>query len=600
MAAQNSLGPEIYPELVCRILGENLYGFEQPKNVRRDIETVKSRYVAEGVSFLTKTLPSLGKAVDLSLETGRFSIPRGFKPSHGNRNVPAFMQGHFNRVFDESGYLRPDASPEAIAGIRQVAFLCYKVDLPYSKVQEAAVVAAFEETEVELSLADEIADDAFMAHVNLLVDVVLKGFDPKDIKPKHGPGAVATGEKLEEKWLFSRLFNKIHQKYPYYEYFIVGGARELSDRLRWYKNLERCQDGTAKVILVPKDSRGPRLISSEPLEFQWAQQGLGRKLKEHLESNRLTKGQVNFTLQTINQELALSSSLTREFATLDLKDASDRVSLNLVKRIFQNHEILPYLEATRSGSTLLPNGKVLELKKFAPMGSALCFPVEAFVFWLLSVVGIARATHLSTQRVAKMVFVYGDDIIVPTQYATLCMDVLERYGLKVNRAKSFVNGSFRESCGVDAFKGVIVTPLRLKSRYSGNPTDGQALASYVSIANRLEARGYVQCSQFLWEQLRLTYGFIPYGTDHSGYPCRIVSDPEQAERLNHANGLRTRWNERYHRFEFWVKRLSTRKISSRLDGWLRLLRDIVAPPTEDPSEVVVPRSTKIKRGWSPV
>jgi hypothetical protein len=164
----------------------------------------------------------------------------------------------------------------------------------------------------------------------------------------------------------------------------VGGGKEIIDRVQWYRGLERLPAGTAKVVLVPKDSRGPRLISAEPLEYQWIQQGVGRSIVAHLEAHHLTKGRVNFTHQEVNRRLAQESSATLELATLDLKDASDRVSLELVRRVFKNTpELVRALEAIRTDATLLPDGRVQSLKKFAPMGSAVCFPVEAFVFWAI-------------------------------------------------------------------------------------------------------------------------------------------------------------------------------------------------------------------------
>jgi len=595
---------DLLEQLLCR---------DQPlpmgsRNLKRDVETLQFRTSHEGMSFLTKTLPKLGKAFDQGLASTRFVLPLEFKCSHGNRSIPAFMQEYFNRVFDSCGNLLDEANPDDVKHIRQVLFFVYKLELPYTQKQNEGVVNAFVATDAGLQFTDDIEANQVIEVASYIVQDIFEGFDPKDISPRHGPGAVATGERLEDKWIFHRLYNDIHQVYPYYDYFIVGGGLELMDRLEWYKSLERLDHGRAKVVLVPKDSRGPRLISCEPLEFQWVQQGLGRKIIDHLEHNKLTRGQINFEHQDINRDLALESSYSLKWATLDLKDASDRVSLELVKRVFSKTPfLLRALLACRSSATLLPDGREVTLNKYAPMGSALCFPVEAICFWAICVAAISRHRRLrraydSTQKdesVEKEVFVYGDDIIVPTKDASLCVQSLEYFGLLVNRSKCCIQGPFRESCGMDAFRGVCVTPIRAKVPWNGRKTDGSAYASYIHLANELFARGYTLCSNKLWGELKSVYGDIPYGTSVSSYPCVIVSDAEEAERLN-LKRFRHRKSGRYQRIEFLVLKLRSKVKKSKLDGWPRMLRNLLIPPFEDPSSVVVPRSTIINRGWTPV
>jgi hypothetical protein len=527
-----------------------------------------------------------------------FTVPSDFKTQKGLGNIPAFMQVYFNRVFDAHGCLRDDADPYAVQHLRQVLFFAYKLELPYRTKDEQAVIAKFVQTEREIDLTDDVETQQILNVAQYITSDVFRGFDPKEIIPRHGPGAVATGERLDDKWAFARLYNGIHQLYPYYEYFIVGWGRELADRLDWYNSLERHESGVAKVVLVPKDSRGPRLISSEPLEYQWIQQGLGRKIMSHLESFWMTRGNINFEHQSTNQALALSSSLDGSYATLDLNDASDRVSLELVEKIFGHGDLkllLRCLKACRSTATRLPNGDILPLKKFAPMGSALCFPVEAFVFWVIMVAAVSRHYKMQPSEVGKRVFVYGDDIIIPTDWVSLCIQTLESCSLKVNKTKSCTTGNFRESCGVDAFKGVIVTPLRLRKLWSSRKTDGSAYASYTSLANMLGNR-YTAASNYLWEKLEEVYGVIPHGTVFSSFPCRIVTDVEEAELFN-SKFFKHRYSRRYQRTEFFLNGLSSIKIQTELDSWLRLLRNVVSEQIDDPSSIVVPRSMSIKRGW---
>jgi hypothetical protein len=589
---------EFYFDLQFQLIANDPLDTTSRKSLAKDLSVLTDRFLHEGLSFLTKTLPKLGKALDHGLANLRFKLPREFKSSHVNRSIPAFLQAYFNLIFSEDGSLRPEAPPAAVRHLRQVLFFAYKLELPYEPSVERSVLERFKETDEQLGFVDFEASNDVLSLASRITGETFRDFDPWGITPRHGPGAVATGERLDDKWTFARLYNKIHQCYPYYRYYTCGWGRELADRRDWYFSLERLESGVAKVVLVPKDSRGPRLISAEPLEYQFIQQGLGRSLARHLEAvNPLTRFRINFTSQEVNRSLALASSTSQVHTTMDLKDASDRVSLELVRRVFKDSpDLLRCLEATRTEATLLPNGEVVKLQKFAPMGSALCFPVEAYIFWVLLVASAVLEERLPLKLAARSVYVYGDDIIIPTTWLDRSIRVLESVGLLVNRDKTCSAGPFRESCGMDAFKGVPVTPIRLRHQYSDRRQDGSVLASYCSIASQLESSGYKEAANLIWTRLERTYGKIPYGTSTAGYPCRVVSDPVVAEMRN-LKTHKVRWNRRFHRREFFVPSVLPVRRGSKLSGWPRLLRGLVQPAFGDPSEVVVPRSTLIKRGW---
>jgi len=568
------------------------------KSFKRDIVTLQSRYRHEGLSFLTKTLPKLGKWFDQWMVGHNVEIPKEFKTSHENRTIPAFMQGMFTLCSGPDGFRDP-SDLDVIRDIRQILFFAYKLDVPCRSTENEAVINNFELTDREVASFDFSAVDSFLQKGRAICNKVLHGFNPKDVRPKHGPGAVATGERLNEKWEFSRLYSRLHQKYPMYDYFVSGGPREIFDRIKWYKSLERLETGCAKVVLVPKDSRGPRLISCEPLEYQYIQQGIGRKLVDHLEkTSSLTRGQVNFTKQSINQELAYKSSIDGLYATIDLKDASDRVSVELVKRLFPEN-VFDCLWAARTTHTKLPNGKIVELAKFAPMGSALCFPVEALVFWLVCVVAIQEYSRLPLSFVAPRVFVYGDDIIVPTLYAQVVNDALEACGLKVNTSKCFTTGHFRESCGVDAYRGHLVTPLRLRRQWNEKPQDASVYASYLALINQFDKRGYSETCTFLHGMMTSVFGVIPWGRDSSSYPCLRASSYWTAFDKNVKLGVKYRWNTDYSRFEVRVRSLHTKQAHSDIDGWQRMLRDLLVPSLSDPSRVAPVKSAQLRTNWKP-
>ena len=587
---------DFYVDLLVSMIVCDPLKLSSPKHLRKDIESLRARCASEGLSFLTKTLPKLGKALDKGLEDGTFSLPGEFKHSHQSKYKPAFLQVYFNAVFGDDGHLLDIPNAYAVKHLRQVLFAFYKLKLDYSSSEEEAVLASFKATEAELkALTTPVADQIDLA--TWIVDELFRDFDPLDIVPRHGPGAVATGEKLDGKYAFGRYYNHLHQFYPFSSYMRTNLDHTLD---LWDEDslLPRLDSGVAKVVLVPKDSRGPRLISCEPLEYQWIQQGLGRAIVSLLESHPLTKGRINFSNQEVNRDLAMLSSVTREYATLDLKDASDRNSLDLVRTLFRNNpNTLRALESCRTKATLLPNGEVVPLVKFAPMGSACCFPIEAVCFWALVVAARSIERQLMVSTAAASVYVYGDDIIVPTEDATLSIHALELCHLKVNVTKSCIKGHFRESCGMDAFYGVNVTPVRVKTLWTDNPKDGNAYASYVAYANSFRARGYEGVFALLVKTITRTYGNLPYGTCDSSYPNINVEDAGTAEVLNLCSGFKHRYDAGIQREQFRLKFVSSQKRPTELDSWSRLLRNVTSGEQFDPSTVVLPYSTVLKYGW---
>jgi hypothetical protein len=70
-----------------------------------------------------------------------------------------------------------------------------------------------------------------------------------------------------------------------------------------------------------------------------------------------------------------------------------------------------------------------------------------------------RPSSRSIRDYSRLIDIYGDDIIVPVEYADVVVRYLESYALKVNVNKSFRNSHFRESCGGDFYKGKAVNPI---------------------------------------------------------------------------------------------------------------------------------------------
>jgi len=555
------------------------------------LKKLERRCTVEGLSFLTKTLPKLGKAFDKALleKTILNSTELRLKSQLGSK-LPKLFGELFNMIFKTDGSVLQCPNVQAVGAIRQLCYLYYKYELSYSDEQEDAVISQFVKTEDDLSTVQEslenirgvlndetstyirrrkISSESTITEVareaRILLSRVFASFDPYDITPRHGPGAVATKQKLWEKFRWRNVSSNITRTYPLDEYFYssLGHVCDATSSIKTM--LDR--DLPARVILVPKDSRGPRLISCEPVDYQWIQQGLGSAIVDWLEVNPLTKWNINFTNQEPNQFGALLGSKTGKYATLDLKEASDRISLGLVQLLFPTH-LYKCLESCRSSSTELPSGKILKLKKFAPMGSSLCFPILATCIW--AILSAAAPDDYTRERI----LVYGDDVIVPTAFAADAMSRLESLGLLVNRDKSCTSGFFRESCGTDAFKGVNVTPVRIRTVWSSTPSP-EVYVSYIAYANALRRKQYYTVYERIVESLHNIYGRIP-ATDMN------LSCPSLDEVPEHLRPNKFRINHNLQKKEWLVRDVKSPTIDKTIDGWSMLLRHFTEAHSRPP------------------
>lgn len=234
----------------------------------------------------------------------------------------------------------------------------------------------------------------------------------------------------------------------------------------------------SELLFVPKTFLKWRSISMEPASLMYCQQAVKESLYWWFRTHPYLREHIHLENAEYNRIAAQKGSIDHDFATIDLSSASDLVSWDLVKGIFRGTKYLKYLYSTRSTATKLPNGDVMHLKKFAPMGSALCFPVETILYGACVDLAFSRQ---GIPRSKRKFLVYGDDIICPNGiYEALC-EILVGLGFRVNFTKTFSSqyNSFRESCGGEYYRGVDVTPLRLPRNFSwcklGNVTSSCAI-----------------------------------------------------------------------------------------------------------------------------
>jgi len=482
----------------------------------RDLKTITMRVESEGLSFLTITLPTFASDFQKSLDEGQVGsqLFQGFRRGRGG--LPLFLGGFLGLVFDrEGGRLLDDPSIDAIHAIRQITLLFSKVLLPCTQVREQKAIDKFVECEQDLRESDasrSIDENRdFLRMSNLLWSPVLQEVDEVifygQIVPKHGPGS--TAEKLlgNKKYLQHEWTERLEGPFPHGE-FLFPNLRYYSSNLNRTKVLEPGQERPVRVVTVPKTLKTPRVIAIEPTCMQYVQQGIMEQLVERIERFDTVRLFVGFTDRLPNQELAKKGSSTGSLATLDLSEASDRVSNQLVRIMTTNFpHFAEAVDSCRSRKADVPGYGVKRLAKFASMGSALTFPVESMVFTTLVFLGIERAlnrrlTLKDIKSFKGQVRIYGDDIIVPVDYVHSVVGLLETFGFQVNANKSFWTGKFRESCGKEYYDGHDVSIVKLRRSIPTRRTAAREIISLVSFRNQLYYAGLWGTCKTLDEYLR--------------------------------------------------------------------------------------------------
>jgi hypothetical protein len=364
----------------------------------KDLKKILARVEAEGLSFLTITLPKFGKDFEKALDE-RMVAQHLFVGFQRDGCLPKFLSGFTSLIFSTGdGRLLDEPSIDAIWCVRQISNLFGKTYLPCSDARNKAAFDAYVKCENQLKVLDQSIDyDDFRRAQRIATVVfgdVLSKVDRKifdgDLIPKHGPGATADRLRGNAKYnlrswtvRLQEVFEESEYLFPSVSHFLESPPTEL---------IEPGAEMPVRVITVPKTLKTPRIIAIEPAVMQYMQQAILRELVPLLErSDYLCSNFIGFTDQTPNQEMAREGSLTGELATLDLSEASDRVSNQLVRCLFSPFTWFSRgLDATRSRKADVPGHGVIRLAKFASMGSALCFPIEAMVFVTLVFYGIEK------------------------------------------------------------------------------------------------------------------------------------------------------------------------------------------------------------------
>jgi len=506
----------------------------------------------------------------------------------------------------DNGILKDNPCIESIYAIRQLTLIFSKIEIPCTPERERRAMREYVLCDKEVNENDSLLDDSDFSELSrlgsLLFGPLLTRVDSdiynERIVPRHGPGATADRLTSNGKYYTVYWTERLEKV------FHVGDFLSPSPRFQtedWHAAINHLEPGSempSRVISVPKTQKTPRIIAIEPSSVQYVQQGILESLNKWTDRDLI--GQfISSSSQEPNQLLAKEGS-HGSLATLDLSEASDRVSFRHVTSMLNSHPLAKEaMTACRTLRADVPGEGIIPLSKFASMGSALCFPLEAMVFLTMIFLGVEKergyrfVDRKELLPFVNQVRVYGDDIIVPVDYVHTVIETLEYFGARVNRRKSFWTGRFRESCGKEYFDGHDVSIVKLRGMFPSSRQRVAETVKLVAFRNHLYQYGCWATCQWLDEILRKLLRHFPCIEPTSSALGRVSFLGYQAEK----------WHDDLHVPLVRACVISARSPADRLDDRAALLKfflkrsDLPRFDAEHLERAGRPRTAYIKTRW---
>jgi len=445
-------------------------------------------------------------------------------------------------------------------------------------IDESFNSAAFRSwLDVEERLGDLLLPEDLTSYLKKILLKLLPTFEIDDLRPKFGPGSVQERgvvgrigklKSLAYDPIIDRfLFHGHIGKYGMGEDLGISASSVIPDPSSW-DPARGISSRISRLMFVPKNMKTARSICMEPNTLMFFQQGILDQMLRLIRGSEY-RNFIDIRSQDRNRMLSDIGSYTGDIDTLDLSAASDSVSVDLVKRIFPPSWLIPML-ATRTGSVYLPDGSVYNLRKFAPMGSALCFPTQCIIFASVCILASLIYTYeTEDESPARPLFldwiydnclrvvrslpyyyqynnhqlspmaVYGDDICLDSRLTVIVKSILTSLGFTVNDNKSFCGSqSFRESCGGYYLDGHDITPLYFRIKGVRRQLAPEHVVSHVHLINAAFGKGYKNLYRFLrrtlvtWEcggryrNTNSSYISIPYVSDPESFGIMVASTPK--------------------------------------------------------------------------
>lgn len=334
---------------------------------------------------------------------------------------------------------------------------------------------------------------AFIGRCRKMVSILIGSGPPDDLNGRFGPGATfgdrgsltTIPDKMQSYPSLTR--EAWPYLFPWHETLWAKAAASRGDQIVFERG--------DRFTTVPKDCTTDRGITMNPSVNVFYQLDLGRCMRSALKKSTLGRVDLN-NAQERHRQVARAASITGSDATIDLTQASDHQAYNFVKLLLP-HRWFTAVDDLRSTRTLVKEGdkeRWVVLEKFSAMGNGYTFELETVLF--MAVCMAVMEERGITPRPGINVHVFGDDIIVPTEFAREVIAVLSFFGFSTNEAKTFISGPFRESCGGDYFLGVDVRPFYLKKEIN-EPQD------YMVMANGIRRMAFKDSrNPYRWHRLR--------------------------------------------------------------------------------------------------
>lgn len=296
---------------------------------------------------------------------------------------------------------------------------------------------------------------------------------------RYGPGSTTSisGDVTYGRKYTNRLLDGTPDQIHHTLFLALPGLKKTIDGFRVVNG--------SKCIFVPKDAKTHRSIAKEPDCGILLQKGIAALLRRRMRPWLDLERQAD-----VNRSLAARAFIDG-LATIDLSSASDTVSQALVLYMLPTcwSELL---KAARTPSIEI-DGELIHLEKWSSMGNGYTFELETLIFMALA---LEAADSVDDHR--GLVGTFGDDIIVPQEAAPILIETLEFLGFSVNLEKTFLGGSFFESCGADFFQGRPVRPFFVrKTDFSVSPQPWYILANRTRLFAERQKEGFGADVKFL-------------------------------------------------------------------------------------------------------
>lgn len=279
----------------------------------------------------------------------------------------------------------------------------------------------------------------------------------------------------------------------------------------------------ARFTSVAKNLQKRRGIAPQPVLLMWLQQGILDAYYEQVWSQPYVRRHFPIFTREINQARAVIGSLRNCYATIDMKAASDSISVHLVKRVMPA-PLRNALCACRCTSTTAHS----EVETYGNMGDATVFPTETLIIGACAKLALTRASAFDPAIDTEAYWVFGDDVVIVNNWLVLHFlhEIFDELGFIINEDKTFVDGPYRESCGVEAWLGVEVQPFYFFNRSEIAIGRAERLAQLIGAANNAYSRGLKWLRLSCLDQLQeCCYGrmeLVPF-TDNAADPSHVYT-----------------------------------------------------------------------------